>query len=43
MGICFETQDYPNVLNFLPEKSKIYSPSNPYIQKTIFKFLINKN
>lgn len=43
MGICFETQDYPNVLRFLPEKGKIYSPSNPYSQKTIFKFLINKN
>lgn len=43
MGICFETQDYPNVLSFLPEKGKIYTPSNSYSQKTIFKFLINKN
>lgn len=43
MGICFETEDYPNVLSFFPEKGKIYIPSNPYNQKTIFKFLINKN
>ena len=38
MGICFETQDYPNVLNFMPEKAKIYNSSKPYSQKTIFKF-----
>ena len=38
MGICFETQDYPNVLNFIPEKAKIYNSSKPYSQKTIFKF-----
>lgn len=38
MGICFETQDYPNVLNFMPEKGKIYNSLNPYSQKTIFKF-----
>lgn len=38
MGICFETQDYPNVLNFMPEKAKIYNSSKPYSQKTVFKF-----
>lgn len=38
MGICFETQDYPNVLNFMPEKAKIYNSLKPYSQKTIFKF-----
>lgn len=38
MGICFETQDYPNVLNFMPEKGKIYNSLKPYLQKTIFKF-----
>lgn len=42
MGICFETQDYPNVLNFLPEKGKIYNQSKPYTQKTVFKFSIIK-
>lgn len=38
MGICFETQDYPNVLNFMPEKAKIYNSSKVYSQKTVFKF-----
>lgn len=38
MGICFETQDYPNVLNFMPEKAKIYNSSKAYSQKTVFKF-----
>lgn len=38
MGICFETQDYPNVLNFMPEKAKLYNNLKPYSQKTVFKF-----
>lgn len=42
MGICFETQDYPNVLSFLPEKGKLYDSSKPYTQKTIFKFSVMK-
>lgn len=38
MGFCLETQDYPDVLKFLPSKSKIYSKENYYYQKTCFKF-----
>lgn len=38
MGICFETQDFPNVLNFMPKKSKITTINNPYYQKTKFIF-----
>ncbi|NME35925.1 MULTISPECIES: aldose epimerase family protein [Fusobacterium] len=38
MGFCIETQDYPDVIKFLPEKSKIYNNKNVYKQKTKFIF-----
>lgn len=38
MGICFETQNYADVLRFLPEKAFITTPDSPYIQKTKFIF-----
>lgn len=38
LGVCIETQDYPDVLKFLPEKGKIYNKINGYKQKTIFIF-----
>ncbi|WP_300360647.1 aldose epimerase family protein [Fusobacterium sp.] len=38
MGVCVETQDYPDVLKFIPEKSKIYNKMNGYSQKTTFIF-----
>ena len=38
LGVCIETQDYPDVLKFLPEKGKIYNKINDYKQKTIFIF-----
>lgn len=37
-GFCLETQDYPDVLNFLPEKSIIYTVGKKYSQKTTFIF-----
>lgn len=37
-GFCLETQDYPDVLNFLPEKAKIYNLDKKYHQKTSFIF-----
>lgn len=37
-GICFEMQDYPDVINFLPEKVKIYNKNMVYKTKTIFIF-----
>ncbi|MGL5579052.1 MAG: aldose epimerase family protein [Fusobacteriaceae bacterium] len=37
-GICFEMQDYPDVINFLPEKAKIYNKNLAYNTKTIFIF-----
>lgn len=37
-GFCFETQDYPDVLKFIPEKSKIYDLEKKYYQKTTFIF-----
>ena len=40
MGICFETQDYPNVLNFMPEKAKIYNSSKAYSQKLYLNLLL---
>ncbi|MGL5124762.1 MAG: aldose epimerase family protein, partial [Fusobacteriaceae bacterium] len=36
-GICLETQNYPDALNFFPEM-KLVSPENPYYQKTRFLF-----
>lgn len=38
MGICFETQNYADALNFLPDKAIITTPEKPYIQKTKFIF-----
>lgn len=38
MGVCIETQDYPDVLKFLPEKAKIYNKNVNYKQKTTFIF-----
>lgn len=38
LGVCVETQDYPDVLKFLPEKGKIYNKINTYRQKTTFIF-----
>lgn len=37
-GFCLETQDYPDVLNFIPEKGKIYNSNEKYNQKTTFIF-----
>lgn len=37
-GFCLETQDYPDVLKFIPEKSKIYNGNKKYTQKTTFIF-----
>lgn len=37
-GICFETQDYPDVFNSIPEKINIYNEKNKYYQKTTFGF-----
>ena len=37
-GFCLETQDYPDVLKFIPEKSKIYNENKKYTQKTTFIF-----
>lgn len=37
-GFCLETQDYPDVFNFIPEKGKIYSYNEKYNQKTTFIF-----
>ena len=33
-----ETEDHPDVLNFLPEKSIIYTVGKKYSQKTTFIF-----
>lgn len=37
-GFCLETQDYPDVLKFIPEKGKIYNENKKYFQKTTFIF-----
>lgn len=37
-GICFETQDYPDVFNSIPEKINIFNKTNKYYQKTTFGF-----
>lgn len=42
MGFCIETQDYPDVIKFLPEKAKIYNKNNVYKQKTKFIFSLNR-
>lgn len=38
LGFCLETQDYPDVLKFLPEKSALYTSNKKYFQKTTFIF-----
>lgn len=38
LGVCIETQDYPDVLKFLQKKGKIYNKMNDYSQKTTFIF-----
>ncbi len=38
LGFCLETQDYPDVLKFIPEKGKIYNENKKYFQKTAFIF-----
>lgn len=38
MGFCIETQDYPDVIKFLPRKAKLYTKNNGYKQKTKFIF-----
>lgn len=42
MGICFETQNYADALNFIPEKAVITSPEKPYIQETRYRFSVTK-
>lgn len=42
MGICFETQNYADALNFIPDRAIITTPENPYIQKTKYVFKIEK-
>lgn len=37
-GICFETQDYPDIFNFMPMKAEIHNERNIYYQKTTFIF-----
>lgn len=38
LGICFETQDYPDVFNLNLDAVNIYSPENIYTQSTTFTF-----
>lgn len=42
MGICFETQNYPDILNFLPDRVILTSPTKPYVQRTKYRFGISK-
>ena len=37
-GICFEMQDYPDIFNFMPEKSKFYDENKEYNTCTLFTF-----
>lgn len=37
-GFCLETQDYPDVLKFIPQKGIVYNSSQHYYQKTTFIF-----
>ncbi|RUA07176.1 MAG: hypothetical protein DSY38_03200, partial [Fusobacteria bacterium] len=39
-GICIETQEIPNRINFKTLKKNIYNNENIYNSKTIFKFII---
>lgn len=38
LGFCLETQDYPDVLKFIPEKAHLYNSNKKYYQKTTFVF-----
>lgn len=40
MGICLETQDYPDAVNIGEFSLEIYSPERPYSSKNIWKFSI---
>ena len=42
MGICFETQNYADAINFLPDKAVLTSPEKEYTQETKYIFKINK-
>lgn len=42
-GFCLETQDYPDGLNFIPEKVSIYNKNNIYFYKTKFIFTVNNS
>lgn len=42
MGVCFETQNYADALNFIPEKAVITTPEKPYTQKTKYTFKVTK-
>lgn len=37
-GFCLETQDYPDVFNFIPQNGKLYTANKKYSQKTSFVF-----
>lgn len=39
LGVCLETQDYPDIQNLIMDKMKIYSPTQHYKQKTKYKFI----
>lgn len=42
-GFCLETQDYPDALNFIPEKASIYNKNNVYFYKTKFIFAVDNS
>ena len=42
MGICFETQNYADAINFLPDKAVFTLPEKPYTQKTKYIFTVKK-
>ena len=39
-GIAFETQNYPDVINFLKEKANLIDVDKPYSQETKYKFIL---
>lgn len=41
-GICFETQNYTDTLNFIPEKAVFTTPTSPYYHKTVYRFQVMK-
>ena len=42
MAICLETQQYPNAVNIPHFPTTLFSPENPYIQRTEWKIQYNK-